>query len=260
MTSIRSQETRQLRRSGLQQLVTLGLLVAVAIGATFAITSGILDNADSMSGTNRIAIVSVNAYTDGNRMVISGNLQNLGSQPLTSVTIDEITAGDLVITQLANIEDGQIAAGHGTLSLAGLEGDGTAFSPPALDLDSAVAAPAAATADLDWTAVAVAGTPATDTITSPNTDTYHFLVGTVGGATVSVAGLSNDENDLEALAAGSSKAFRIVITGLSSGTNPDVLDILRTVPASSELFITVAGTDGQTSTISDPRSVRVQAR
>ena len=104
MTSIRPQETQQLRRSGLQQLVTLSLLVTVAVGATFAITSGILDNADSMSGTNRIAIVSVNAYTDGNRMVVSGNIQNLGSQPLTSVTIDEITAGDLVITQLANID------------------------------------------------------------------------------------------------------------------------------------------------------------
>lgn len=43
MTSIRSQETRHLRRSDLQQLVTLGLLVVVAVGATFTITSGILD-------------------------------------------------------------------------------------------------------------------------------------------------------------------------------------------------------------------------
>lgn len=109
--------------------------------------------------------------------------------------IDEITAGDLVITQLPNIEDGLIAAGHGTMSISGLEGDGTPFSPTVLDLDTAVVAPTASTPDLAWAAAAVAGTPATDTATEPNTDTYHFLVGTVGGATVSITGLSNDEND-----------------------------------------------------------------
>ena len=244
MTSIRSQETQQLRRSGLQQLVTLGLLVAVAIGATFAITSGILDNADSMSGTNRIAIVSVNAYTDGDRMVVSGNIQNLGSQPLTSVTIDEITAGDLVITQLANIEDGQIAAGHGDMSLAGLDDGGAAITFADVESDLT---PAAGTTESVWTG------PGSD-------DRFEFGTATHGAATVSVTGFSTDDDELESLSAGSSKSFRIVITGISAGGSADILDILRTVPASSELFITVAGTDGSTSTISDPRSVRVQAR
>ena len=253
MTSIRSQKTQQLRRSGLHSLVTLGLLVAVAVGATFAVTSGILDNLDSMSGSNRIAIVSVNAYTDGDRMVISGNLQNLGSQPLTSVIIDEITAGDLVITQLANIEDGQIAAGHGTLTLSGLDDVGGTIS--GTDDSDATGTAGAITGGL--TGLTITDTTGGFNIVDGSADAA--TAGTVS-ATVTVTGLSNDENVLEPLAAGSSKSFRIVVTGISSGGSADVLDILRTVPASSELFITVAGTDGQTSTISDPRSVRVQAR
>ena len=79
-------------------------------------------------------------------------------------------------------------------------------------------------------------------------------------ATVLVTGLSTDEDDLVSLTAGSSKSFRIVVTGISTGGSADVLDILRTVPASSELYITVTGTDGSTSTISDPRSTRVTQR
>ncbi len=79
-------------------------------------------------------------------------------------------------------------------------------------------------------------------------------------ATVLVTGFSTDEDDLVSLTAGSSKSFRIVVTGISTGGHADVLDILRTVPASSELYITVTGTDGSTSTISDPRSTRVTQR
>lgn len=261
MTSIRSQETQKLRRSGLQQAVITGLLVVIGIGATFAITSGILDNADSMAGSNRIAITSINAYTAGDRLVISGNLQNLGSQPLTSVVIDEITAGDLVITQNSAIIDGQIAAQHGALTLEGLQHDGTDFGPITRDLDEAVAAITAGTNTLGWAVVTVAGTPATDTATTPNTEQFRLNpTAAVGGATVDITGFSIDENDLEPLAAGSSKSFRIVVTGISSGVNPNVLDILRTVPASTDLFMTVSGTDGQASTISDPRSTPVKAR
>ncbi len=251
---------KHLRRPAISGLIVTLILIGIGASMTFAAMGGVFDNIGSLTGTDRLVIETVSAYTNDNRLVISGNIKNLGSGIMESVTIDEITVGDLVIAQLANIEDGAIAAGHGTLTLSGLEGDGTDFSPTALDLDSAVAAPTATTNDLDWTAVAVAGTPATDTATEPNTDTYHFLVGTVGGATISITGLSIDENSLVTLTAGSSKSFRIVVTGISSGSNPDVLDILRTVPASSELYITVTGTDGSTSTISDPRSTRVTQR
>ena len=259
MTSIRSQKTQQLRRSGLHSLVTLGLLVAIAVGATFAVTSGILDNLDSMSGSNRIAIVSVNAYTDGDRMVISGNLQNLGSQPLTSVIIDEITAGDLVITQNPAISDGNVVDAHGALTLSGLDDAGDLVGPNIHDRSFTATVTAPGTGD------APAGCGAGET---PTDDEFFILTADVTAASatgtctalVTISGLSTDSDELEPLAAGSSKSFRIVIAGDSTGTNTDVLDILRTVPASSELFITVAGTDGQTSTISDPRSVRVQAR
>ena len=180
-------------------------------------------------------------------MVISGNIQNLGSQLLTSVVIDEITAGDLVITQSSAIADGQIAAGHGTLSLAGLEHDGSAIDFGEVDIDAAVTASTGINR-IVWTA-----------ITAGSADDFRFIeTAGFGGAIVDISGLSTDEDGLEPLAAGS-KSFRITVTGISSGTNPNVLDILRTVPASTNLFMTVSGTDGQASTISDPRSVSVRA-
>lgn len=232
------------------------ILVAVAGAMAFALTGGIQDNLDTMTGSNRIAITTVNAYTAGDRLVITGNLQNIGSQPLDSVTIDEITAGDLVITQDLIINDGAIATGHGTMSLSGKGGDtaGTAISPITVDVD---------------TAVAVVGTLATGKVNhgdaiaaNSNGDKFVFSGdGTGASAVVDVDGLSTDEGNLEGIAAGASKSFRIVVTGVSAGSSlATVLDIGATVPASTQLFMTVSATDGQTSTISDPRNVRVTAR
>lgn len=83
---------------------------------------------------------------------------------------------------------------------------------------------------------------------------------TTGVVNIVFSGLSTNENTLETLAAGSSTAFRIVITGFSANADVGVLDVLRTVPASTSLFVTISATDGQTTTISDPRNVRVTAR
>ena len=61
------------------------------------------------------------AYTNGVRMVIVRNIKNLGSQPIESVTVDEITAGDLILTQSAHTADGVIDGPHGDLTLSGLD-------------------------------------------------------------------------------------------------------------------------------------------
>ncbi len=244
---------KHLRRPAISGLIVTLILIGIGASMTFAAMGGVFDNIGSLTGTDRLVIETVSAYTDDNRLVISGNIKNLGSGIMESVTIDEITVGDLVITQLANTEDGQIADGHGTLSLAGLDDDGDPISIT-LDIDVAVAA---STSGIDWGAVTAA--PAGTGV--PTTSTYHLIeTGTIGSATVTMTGLSNDEDVLVSLTAGSSKSFRIVVTGISIGGSADVLDILRTVPASSELYITVTGTDGSTSTISDPRSTRVTQR
>ena len=261
MTTIRKQTSTHLNRRALSNLVVTLIIIGVGATMAYAALGGVQDNLGSLTGSSKVVISSINAYTSGDRLVISGNIQNIGNQPLTSVVIDEITAGSLIITQSGAIADGQIAAGHGALTLEGLEHNGTTFGPITRDLDQAVAAITAGANTLGWAMVAVAGTPATDTVTEPNTIQYRLNpTAAVGGATVDMTGISIDENDLEPLAAGASKSFRIVVTGISSGINPDVLDVLRTVPASTDLFMTVTGTDGQTSTISDPRSTRVTAR
>lgn len=205
--------------------------------------------------SNRVVITDVSAFTSGDRMVVTGNMQNLGSQPLTSVTIDETTAGALIITQRTVIEDGVIEDGHGDLLLTGVDYDGDTldFSATAAEAVAATTvAPAAGEKSVFLASVTVAD------------DTYYFTDSTsnIGSATITLTGFSTTEAgaDWEALAAGSSKSFRVVITGVSSGDNTDVLDVLRSVPASTDLFITVTGTDGQTTTISDPRSTRVTAR
>lgn len=240
--------TAQHRRSGISSLIVTLIIVGVGAGMTFAALGGIQDNLGSMTGSNRIAIESVNAYTDGDRMVITGNVKNLGSQALTSITIDEITAGDLVITQRNDISDGQIAAGHGAMTLVGLDKDGDPTTP---------------VGDVEVGATPAAGTTASVWTGSGLNNRFEFLVAaTHGVATVSVTGLSTDDDaaNRERLGAGSSKSFRIVIMGDSTNANDHILDILRTVPASTDLYITIAGTDGQVSTISDPRSARVTQR
>ena len=160
----------------------------------------------------------------------------------------------MIITQSGFTEDGGIDNPHGTLTLAGLDDDGNSISGTD-----------------DSNDVGTAGTISSGVkgLTNSVTDVKGFNIvngstnsgsgGTVS-ATVVVTGLSKHENDLIALPAGSTQSFRIVITGISAGGSASVLDILRTVPASTSLFITIAGTDGQTSTISDPRTVRVTAR
>ena len=243
------------KRPALHGLVIVGVLVAVAVAMTFALTGNIQDNLDSMTGSNRIAITTINAYTAGDRLVVTGNIQNLGSQPLMSVTIDEITAGSLVITQDLVISDGSIGDNHGSLSLAGTGGDagGTAITSSKVDVDTDVTATGTHTASKVNHGAAI----------TADDGTKFVFGGAAGGANamVDITGLSTDEGKLESLGAGDSRSFRIVITGQSVGSSDAaVLDILRTVPASTQLFMTVAATDGSASTISDPRTVRVTAR
>lgn len=222
---------------------------------TFAALGGIQDNLGSLTGAGRVAITSVNAYTAGDRMVISGNIQNIGSQPFTSVLIDEITAGDLVITQNPAVEDGQIHADHGKMTLSGLPNIG-ASTPPTSEISAITASAGTLATSVDGAISKV--------WTTNTTSNFHFGDTSNAVAVVEVTGLSTLPTNLEPLAAGASKSFRIVIHGDSSVNTgalaATVLDILKTVPASTELFITVAATDGQTTTISDPRSTRVTAR
>lgn len=244
---------KHLRRPAISGLIVTLILIGIGASMTFAAMGGVFDNIGSLTGTDRLVIETVSAYTDDNRLVISGNIKNLGSGIMESVTIDEITVGDLVITQLANTEDGAIAAGHGTLTLSGLDDVGDAISGTD-DSDTTGTAGAIASG---LTGLTITNTTGGFNIVDGSTDAA--TAGTVS-ATVILTGLSNDEDVLVSLTAGSSKSFRIVVTGISTGGHVDVLDILRTVPASSELFITVTGTDGSTSTISDPRSTRVTQR
>ena len=135
MADIRHTTQGHLERRAISGLVVMLILVGVGAGMTFAALGGVQDNIGSMAGTNRIVIDDINAYTAGDRMVISGNLKNIGSQPVESITIDEITAGDLVITQSGAISDGEIDDGHGTLDLAGLDDDGNAITVASYDID-----------------------------------------------------------------------------------------------------------------------------
>lgn len=255
---------KHLRRPAISGLIVTLILIGIGASMTFAAMGGVFDNIGSLTGSDRLVIETVSAYTDDNRLVVSGNIKNLGSGIMESVTIDEITVGDLVITQLANTEDGQIADGHGTLTLSGLDDNGDPIT--GTDDSGSITTVAGSTALTTITGgvVRLADTSAvkgfnirdgiTTDVGAPGAPTI------LTSATVVITGLSTDENDLVSLTAGSSKSFRIVVTGISIGGSAGVLDILRTVPASSELYITVTGTDGSTSTISDPRSTRVTQR
>ena len=227
------------------------IIVGITIGVTFTVVGDITDSFDTMTSSNRLAIETVNAYTDNNRMVISGNIKNLGSQPISSVVIDEIRAGDLIIIQNPATSDGQIVDGHGDMTIEGVTDTGDTLDVTTVDYGDAVVV-ATTTGTLTWSA------------SSAGTDnTFRFndqTTAATGVATVRMTGFSTDESSLTGISAGVSQAFRIVITGISAGGHADVLDILRTVPASTELFITLTGTDGQTTTISEPRTTRVTQR
>ena len=238
------------RRTGLSGVVYLIIIVGITIGVTFTVVGDITDSFDTMTSSNRLAIEGVNAYTDGDRLVISGNIKNLGSQPLSSITLDEITVGDLVLTQVIDIADGQIVDGgdHAKMSLSGLPNTGTTRVS-----DNGVAHtpnPRLTDSGLTWTSTSGPGF-------------YFYTAGNStddGIAKVELTGFSVSGATLSTISAGSSQAFRIVITGDSTSSDPDMLDILRTVPASAELFITVTGTDGDITTISEPRTTRVTQR
>lgn len=236
------------RRQGISYAV-VALIFAVGSGAiAFAILGDLQGNLGSMTGSERLEILDVNAYVQGDRLVITGNVKNLGSSGMTSLAIDEISAGGLVITQDASINDGEFVAGHGTLTLSGLDYNGGALGP--ITGDFMPTSGNTATNEVKWTANATLSA-------------FEFDSATTGGATIAVTGLSMGDGSVttvEPLAAGSSKSFRIVVTGLSSGVNPNVLDVRETVPASTDLYVSLTGTNGITTTISDPRSDRVAHR
>ena len=256
MTTIQHDTRGHPIRLGLSGLIISVVMIGIGVGATFAVMGGVLDNLDSMAGSNKVIVESVNAYTNNDRMVITGNIKNIGNTALTSVLIDEISAGDLVITQDAATGDGQIVDGHGNMVLVGLQHDGNpvSFSNP-------VAFNATLPSDVDHTPTSSATAGHVWHGGGAQDDRFYFLgAANVGGAYITVTGLSTDDDELVSLPAGVSQAFRIVITGESQGATVGLLDVLRTVPAGSELFITIAGTNGQTSTISDVRTTNVKAR
>ena len=245
--------TRELhRRRAVSGVVVMLILVGVGAGMTFAALSSIQDNLGGLTGSNHIQITRISAYTDNDRLVISGDVKNLGSQALTSVMIDEISAGELLIVQNPHTEDGQIVDNHGDMTISGLTDTGVALDVDTVDYGEAVAATTTA-GTLRW--------PANST-TNP-VDKFYFrdkTTAATGVATVQITGLSTDENGLVSLAASESNMFRIVVTGISVGGHADVLDILRSVPSGSDLFITLVATDGQSVTVSDPRTTQVKAR
>ena len=164
--------------------------------------------------------------------------------------IDEISAGELLISQNPYTEDGQIVDNHGDMTISGLTDTGHALDVHTVDYDDAIGA--TTTGTLEWNAV-----------NASTVDRFHFndtTTAATGVATVQITGLSTDEDGLVSLTAGESNMFRIVVTGISAGGHTDVLDILRSVPSGSSLFITLVATDGQSATVSDPRTTQIKAR
>ena len=251
METITTQTRKLPTRRAISGLVVALILIGVGSTMTIAAMSGVQDNLGAMTGSNRIAITSVNAYTDGDRLVISGDVKNLGSQALSSIIVDEISAGSLLITQSPFTEDGIIPDGHGDMDISGVTDTGVATETGTVDYGDAVVA-ATTTGTVTWAAA-----------TAGNADRFYFNDGSTaatGVATVELIGLSVDESNLVGLAAGESNRFRIIVTGISAGGHADVLDILRSVPSGTELYITLFGTDGQSSTASDPRTATVRQR
>ena len=249
------------QRQGVSYLIAMMIAVVATGGIAYAIFGDLEGTFGTMTGADRIEIIDLNAYTRGDSLVITGNIKNIGNSGMDSVVIDEISVGDLVLTQTAQIDDGAIADGHGTLTIEYLdnnensyaatddrddvESNATAGTGTAISLGVNQNTPAGTVDPLGYQFQTATGTPA--------------AVAT-GVARVTLTGLSTNEDTLSPLASGASQSFRITITGVSANGAAGVLDILESVPASSDLFASFTGTDGTTTTISDPRSTTVTRR
>ena len=254
MTTISRTTTLLPQRQGVSYLIAMMIAVVATGGIAYAIFGDLEGTFGTMTGADRIEIIDLNAYTRGDSLVITGNIKNIGNSGMDSVVIDEISVGDLVLTQTAQIDDGAIADGHGTLTLSGLDDAGGAVSGTD-DADATGGTAGSITGGL------------TGLTTTDNGNLFNIVDSSsdagAGGtvtATVVVTGLSTDEGNLASLASGASQSFRITVTGISSPGAADVLDVLESVPASSDLFASFTGTDGTTTTISDPRSTTVTRR
>lgn len=257
MTTISRTATLLPQRQGVSYLIAMMIAVVATGGIAYAIFGDLEGTFGTMTGADRIEIIDLNAYTRGDTLVITGNIKNIGNSGMDSIVIDEISVGGLVLTQTAQINDGVVAAGHGTLSMSGIGGDtaGTAIALSAVDVDTAVAAAGAT--------ITVGKVNHGAAITANSNGAKFVFGGAAGGANavIDISGLSTDEGNLAPLPSGASQSFRITVTGVSiSSSDAAVLDILATVPASSDLFASFTGTDGTTTTISDPRSTTVTRR
>lgn len=238
------------RRHGVSYLVAMMIAVVATGGISYAIFGDLEGTIGTMTGADRITILDLNAYKRGDSLVITGNIKNTGTSSLDSITIDEISVGDLVVTQTVVVDDGRIADGTGDVTVSGLDG-----SAARSRVESVVA---------NHDTPALTGTPsgACSSAAHPASG-FHLMAsggsGTVCMAAVTLTGLSIDEDSLAHLPAGGQARFRIVVTGVSDG-GAGVLDVAESVPTNKKLFASFSATDGRTTTISDPVTTRVVRR
>lgn len=231
MEMIRMQQTQTQtqalpRRRALHGLFITILLVGIGVAMTLNATGFLGDSIFDIAGSNAIAITKVSAYVDGNKLVITGDMKNIGTTAFQSVLIDEITVHDLTITQDPGLQTGGgFTNAHGDMDVRGKRNSGTIHEGNGNSTGGAV---------------------------------FDVKVGTDDFAKVDlIRGISTAEDNVISLSPGQSQNFRITIDGVS-GSNS--LSIPHSVLSGSKLFITVIGTDGQASTVSDPRETQVRQR
>lgn len=209
-------------------------------------------------GAAHLNITQFGAFMSGERLIILGSMHNAGDHPLDSLVIGEITAGNLTIYQSAATAGGMIVNPHGTLALTGFGGNATTLHIVSGSDDAADdcgGAPTAIPGGVDASARANA-------FNIHNTIHHPLLADAATVSTVVyVGGFSTDEDDLEPLAAGESRPFKIVVYGGDPRAGADdVLNLAASIPFGAEMSMTITGTDGRTHVASDARTVLVNYR
>ena len=162
------------------------------------------------------AIITLESSSYNDTLVLSGVVKNFGDHTFQSVVLGELRAGSLLVTQSAVTDGWSVVEPHGSARLSGLESNGMVFYAGSVDLDSPVIA-SYGDDRLEWGGHGGVWQP-------PVGNTFRFAeIPSVGGASVSIDGLSVDEDDLVGIGPGESVQFRVEIRGAPGGIG--VLDL-----------------------------------
>ena len=222
-------------------LIGLGITAAAAPAVYFAFQ----ENFSQFTEFAALDVQNLNAARDGDRLVVTATIKNVGSTSISSIILEELSVDDLRLQQDPSLDDGSPKGNeYGELTFVGNKFDGDSCSASAIPMD--------ATDKVYKISAGTAGTP-------PCKATGGSSPTATKAATVKIEGLTTIDNTGTQVISpvridgDGSVVLRIEIEGKggSAATDVDFFDLTKSVDLTEELSIQLRFLSGESEEVTE---------